>query len=91
MKKNKSKWHYAVVKSMFGDLWVGKTKKPLKKEIIFATIEEAVDKAQNLFMQYHPDFFPSDEADTEAQYEFDHLAETTEKNCGKVPNDKHIE
>ena len=44
MSKN-TKWNYAVVSSIFGDLWVGRTKLPIEKGRIYATFEEATQAA----------------------------------------------
>ena len=52
----KIKWNYALMKSLFGDLWIGKTKLPPKKEVIFCNLEDAKEKAKNLFLNEHPDF-----------------------------------
>jgi len=57
----KSEWHYAVVRSIFDDYWVGKTKLPLKKESIFADLEDAIQKAEMLFEDSHMDFYPDAE------------------------------
>ncbi len=80
----KSNWHYVVMRSIFGDYWIGKTKLPIQKDRVYKIYQEAIDKAQNLFMSTHPDFFPSNEADTEAQYAFDEISEKNEKECDVI-------
>ena len=82
MKKIK-KWHYAVVRSVFGDYWVGKTMLPLIKEKIFVDVEDAIQKAEELFLDSHMDFDPDlDENDENYNdsiaYEFEKLSDVTE-------------
>jgi len=86
----KSKWNYAVVKSIFGDYWVGKTKlKPLK-EIIFTDIKDAIEKAQELFKLHKPEFDPDlceDEDNYDEDYRaFTEIGETTEETAEKISN-----
>jgi len=54
----KIKWNYAVVKSIFGDYWIGKTKLNPIKEKIFSDIDDAIQKAEELFLDSHIDFDP---------------------------------
>jgi hypothetical protein len=54
----KDKWNYAVVRSIFGDYWVGRTTLKPKKEIIFSNRQEAIEKAKYLFREDHPEFDP---------------------------------
>lgn len=42
------KLNFAVLKSMFGDYWVGKIAKEVDGKSIFSTFEEATDKAIDL-------------------------------------------
>lgn len=58
------KYAYAVMKSIFGDLWIGRTTLKADEESIFAERVDAITKAQNIFLDLHPDFDPSaDEED----------------------------
>jgi hypothetical protein len=61
--KKKVKWNYAVMRTIFGDYWIGKTKLPCKKESIFADLEDAIQKVEMLFEDAHFDFDPDDESD----------------------------
>ena len=73
----KVKWNFAVVRSMFGDLWIGKTKLEPVKDKIFIELNDAIEKAKNLFMDSHMDFDPSLEEDDDG-YEYE-LAEQYEE------------
>jgi len=81
----KEKWHYAVVKSMFGDYWVGKTQLPLQKEIVFEDIEDAIEKAEELFCRdkgFDPDYADDNEEDedgSEMLYEYEQIREKAEE------------
>jgi hypothetical protein len=55
-KIKKIKWNFVVMQSMFGNLWIGKTKLPTKKEVIFSDIKDAIDKAKELFFNKYPEF-----------------------------------
>lgn len=72
--KKKTKWNYAVMRSIFGDLWVGKTKLSVGKDRVFADVNDAIEKAKMLFEDRHPDFDVEDEynednnMDLQAQY-----------------------
>jgi hypothetical protein len=60
----KTKWNYAVVKSVFGDLWIGKTKLKANEKFIFSNLEDASNFACQLFEDYNPDFdYSLDEED----------------------------
>jgi hypothetical protein len=59
------KWNYAVVKSVFGDLWIGKTKLEANGEYIFSSLEEASSFACQIFEYEHLDFDCSLEEDDE--------------------------
>ncbi len=52
----KGKWNFAVVKSIFGDYWVGKTKLALESNKIFEKFQDAIDKAKDLFQGANPEF-----------------------------------
>jgi len=81
----KKQWNFAVVRSMFGDYWVGKTDLPLDKEKIFKTVQEAVDAAKELFLDAHPDFDPDDdeselvEANPELRQQYEDILECEHK------------
>lgn len=57
------KYSYAVVQSMFGNLWVGKSKKKADGKHYFKTHEQAVSLAIIRFEEKHElyDFDPDDE------------------------------
>ena len=60
----KTKYSYAVVKSVFGDIWVGKSKHKADEKRFFSDIEDAYNKAEDYFCEQHPDFdFTLDEDD----------------------------
>ena len=87
---NKIKWHYAVMRSIFGNFWVGKTKAKLQKEIVFVDIQDAIEKAKYLFETRNPDFdveaFENEEGDNsyEAEEEYRTIIETTEDNIEEI-------
>ena len=85
-KKTRVKWNYAVMSSVFGNLWVGKTKLSPKKERVFKDIEEAKEKARMLFQDYHPDFDSEDEDnnDMEVQSEYDNIDTMTEDTAEEI-------
>lgn len=45
----KTKWNYAVVRTIFGDFWIGKTKLPVETRRIFSKFEDAQNSAIDLF------------------------------------------
>jgi hypothetical protein len=61
----KVKWNYAVVKNIFGDLWIGETGLEANGEYIFSNIEDASNFACQLFEDDNPDFDVSLEEDDE--------------------------
>jgi hypothetical protein len=61
----KVKWNYAVVRSVFGDLWIGKTRLEANEQYIFSNIEDASNFAVQLFEDDNPDFDASLEEDDE--------------------------
>jgi hypothetical protein len=69
MTKKKS-LNFAIVRSIFGDYWVGLTKLEADEKNIFSKREDAVNKAQDLYCSDHPDF--DIHADTgDEQYDWD--------------------
>ncbi len=72
MKKKKIVWNYAVVRSIFGDFWVGKTKLKSDERNIFSNLEDARGKAEMLFEDTHVDFDPSDE-ESEAYMDYEKI------------------
>ena len=83
------KWNYAVMKSIFGDLWVGKTTLSVKDEIIFSELEEAIDKATDLFLEHHPCFEPDldeddEDYDDETAYVYNELLDTTRNTAEEI-------
>lgn len=48
MSKKKNVWQYAIVRTMFGDFWVGKTKLPIDSGGIYDDVDEAVEEAKRL-------------------------------------------
>jgi hypothetical protein len=87
--KKKIKWNYAVMRSIFGDYWIGKTKLTPIKEIIFTDIKDAIEKAQELFKLDHPDFNPDLLEDDENND--DELLMDYKKISGEDEEDKTIE
>jgi len=86
--KNK-KWNYAVVKSIFGDLWVGKTALPVKDEVVFSELQNAIDKATDSFLEHHPCFEPDveddeEDYDDETAMAYNDLVETTEETAEEI-------
>ena len=44
----KKKWSYAILRSMFGDLWVGKTQLTPNEKSIFSNFDDAIERAKQL-------------------------------------------
>lgn len=63
-KKKEKKWSYAIVRSTFGDLWVGKTHLEPNDTSIFSDFEQAIGTAQNLDPS-HENWVELDETDEE--------------------------
>ena len=85
----KVKWNYAVIKSIFGDLWVGKTKLKADEDSIFSDKEDAINLAEQLFEDNHFDFDSSLTEDDEYYdddlfYEFEKIRQDAENNCEKI-------
>ena len=73
------KWSYAVIQSIFGNLWVGKSKRKADNKQYFATIDEAIDLAKSKFNETHF-YFDEDneeENDLELNEEYNAMIETT--------------
>jgi hypothetical protein len=65
-KKITSIFNYAIVRSIFGDYWVGKTLLVADEKAIFSKVEDAVNKAQHLFCENNLNFDPNaEEGDAE--------------------------
>lgn len=45
---NEAKWSYAVLRSGFGDLWVGKIKLEPDEKSVFACFSDAIERAKEL-------------------------------------------
>ena len=63
-KKKEKKWAYAIVRSVFGNLWVGKTHLEPNDIGIFSDFEYATGKAQDLNPS-HENWVELDETDEE--------------------------
>ena len=82
--KKKIKWNYAVVRSIFGDFWVGKTKLKANEITIFADIEDVIRQVEEQFLDEHPCFDPNldeddEDYDEELTYEFEEIREHAEE------------
>ena len=81
----KVKYNYAVVKSRFGNIWVGKTKLPVVKDRIYADISEAIKVATELLLERNPSFDPYDEDADDIDYEtfdsYNAIQEVTAENA----------
>lgn len=80
----KTKWNYAVVRSIFGDYWVGKTKLKANEITIFADKEDVIRQIEEQFLDEHIDFDPDlnedDESfDEELFYQFEEIREHAEE------------
>jgi len=82
----KTKWHYGVARSMFGDLWVGKTKLPLETAKVFDNIKDAIDNACMYFEEAHPEFDTVDEDvnDEELQNQYENIINSTENTVEEI-------
>ena len=60
---NKVKYSYAIVQSMFGNMWVGKSKRKADGKQYFETHQKAINLAMLRFEEKHGlyDFDPDDE------------------------------
>ena len=92
---SKTKWNYAVVKTIFGDLWVGKTKLEPVPCKIFTKLKDAIAKAQILFEDRHPEFDPDADVgdenyDDELLMQYEEIEETTEETAEEIPAEKFI-
>lgn len=52
----KIKWNYAIIRSIFGDYWIGKTKLKANEQNIFSNLADAINFAEQLFEDSHPEF-----------------------------------
>lgn len=80
----KKKWNYAVVKSIFGDCWVGKTKLKADEVRIFADIEDVIKQIEERFLLEHSHFNPDLDEDDEGyndelNYQFSEIREHAEE------------
>ncbi len=83
------KWNYAVIRSIFGNLWVGKTPSSVKDEVIFADIKDAIDKAEQLFLEHRPCFDPDidedeEDYDEDLASEYNNIIDTTEETAEEI-------
>ena len=77
---------YCVVKSVFGDIWIGKSKKETDDIKFFATFDEASDRAKGKFLEFNLDFDENlDSNDEELQEAYDGLDD--ESNIEEVEED----
>jgi DNA-binding transcriptional regulator GbsR (MarR family) len=89
MKKSKINWNYAVIKSLFGDLWIGKTKLKANKKYIFDNLDDVSQFAIQLFEDNHIDFDASLD-DTDENYndellcQFEELANSIEDEIEEI-------
>lgn len=68
--KKEVKFNYAIIRSVFGDYWIGKTKLKADEKSIFSKREDAVNQAQDLFWSSHPEFdCHAEEGDARYDYE----------------------
>ena len=70
MPPKKKSLNYAIVRSIFGDYWVGLTKLVADEKNIFSKREDAVNRAQDLFCSENPEFDCHAEEGDE-QYDWD--------------------
>jgi len=80
----KIKWNYAVVRSIFGDFWVGKTKLKANEITIFADKEDVIRLVEEQFLDEHIDFDPNldeddEDYDDELYYKFEDIREHAEE------------
>jgi hypothetical protein len=82
----KIKWNYAVVRSVFGDYWVGKTKLKADEERIFVDIQVAIQRAEELFKDDHIDFDPDNENDENGELSciFEDISQVTEETAEEI-------
>jgi hypothetical protein len=80
----KIKWNYAVVRSIFGDFWVGKTKLKADEITIFGDKEDVIKQIEEQFLDEHIDFDPDLDEDDENYndelfYKFEEIREHAEE------------
>lgn len=74
---------YAIVRTMFGDIWIGKTQlKPDEKDI-FSSLPQALDRAKEIFQEFHYNFDPnSDIGDEDYNDDLAYAYEELQKGAG---------
>jgi hypothetical protein len=75
----KIKWNYAVVRSVFGDFWIGKTKLKANEITIFVDKEDVIRLVEEQFLDEHLDFDPDLDEDDELNYKFEEIREHAEE------------
>jgi len=80
----KTKWNYAVVRSIFGDFWVGKTKLKANEITIFIDKEDVIRLVEEQFLDEHINFDPDldeddENYDDELNYKFEEIREHAEE------------
>ncbi len=96
MAKKTSKWHYVVMRSVFGDLWIGKTRLPVEKDRVFVDLKDATYEAGNLFQDEHPEFDRDEDEEyngEDLQYQYDKLVYISkdEVEIVRLPIEKFIQ
>jgi hypothetical protein len=56
--KKKVKWNYAVIRSIFGNYWIGKTQLKADEIRIFSDIEDVIKQVEEQFLYENMDFDP---------------------------------
>lgn len=86
---SKTKWNYAVVRDIFGGLWIGKTKLVVQPNKIFANIADASNRGGILFEQAHPDFDTEEEDnnDMDLQRQYDDIIFAMKDDVEKIPKE----
>ena len=74
------KYSYAIIQSIYGNLWVGKSKRKADEEHYFSTHQKAVDRAMLKFEDKHGlyDFDEDNCDDCELLEEYDAIQGTSE-------------
>lgn len=82
--KKEAYTNYAIVKTVFGDFWLGKTRlKPDNKRHIYNDKDEATKVIQDMYLEEFPDFepgldFDDENYDDERQCQYDELVSDEE-------------
>lgn len=84
---SKTKWNYAVVRDIFGGLWIGKTKLVVQPNKIFANIADASNRGGILFERTQPDFDieEEDNNDMELQEQYDNIIFAMKDDVEEIP------